>query len=77
MKRIVILILCMLMCVPALPADQSDKQKRVFGALATIIDGDTVPMFELMEVTIENKRVVKIIEVESVVEYSYDCGILF
>lgn len=32
---------------------------------------------ELMEVTIENKRVVKIIEVESVVEYSYDCGILF
>lgn len=32
---------------------------------------------ELVEVTIENKRVVKIIEVEKVVEYSYDCGILF
>lgn len=32
---------------------------------------------ELIEVTIENKLVVSMIEVEKVVEYSYDCGILF
>lgn len=56
MKRIVILILCMLLCIPALPDDLSDKRKRVVGALATIIDGDTVPTFELMEVTIYGRR---------------------
>ena len=51
MKRIVILLLTMVMCIPAFctEADDDDKQKRVLVALATIIDGDTVPTFEMME----------------------------
>ena len=59
MKRIVILLLTMVMCIPAFctePQDD-DKQKRVLVALATIIDGDTVPTFEMMEVTIYGKRI--------------------
>ena len=58
MKRIVILLLTMVMCIPAFCAesDDDDKQKRVLVALATIIDGDTVPTFELMEVTIYGRR---------------------
>jgi hypothetical protein len=58
MKRIVILLLTMVMCIPAFctEADDDDKQKRVLVALATIIDGDTVPTFELMEVTIYGRR---------------------
>ena len=51
MKRIVILLLSTLLCVQAFPAepDETDKQKRVLVALATIIDGDTIPTFEMME----------------------------
>ena len=59
MKRIVILLLTMVMCIPAFctEADDDDKQKRVLVALATIIDGDTVPTFEMMEVVIYGKRI--------------------
>ena len=58
MKRIVILLLAMVMCVPAFCTEPDDeKQKRVLVALATIIDGDTVPTFEMMEVTIYGKRI--------------------
>ncbi|MGX8690147.1 MAG: DUF4294 domain-containing protein [Bacteroidaceae bacterium] len=58
MKRIVILLLSTLLCVQAFPAepDETDKQKRVLVALATIIDGDTIPTFEMMEVTIYGRR---------------------
>ncbi len=59
MKRIVILLLTLVLCVPAfcaLPEDD-DKQQRVLVALATIIDGDTVPTFEMMEVTIYGRRI--------------------
>lgn len=58
MKRIVILLLATLLCVQAFPAepDETDKQKRVLVALATIIDGDTIPTFEMMEVTIYGRR---------------------
>ena len=59
MKRIVILLLTLVMCIPAFctQADDDDKQKRVLVALATIIDGDTVPTFEMMEVTIYGRRI--------------------
>lgn len=59
MKRIVILLQTLVLCVPAfcaLPEDD-DKQQRVLVALATIIDGDTVPTFEMMEVTIYGRRI--------------------
>ena len=58
MKRIVILLLAMVMCIPAFCTEpDDDKQERVLVALATIIDGDTVPTFEMMEVTIYGKRI--------------------
>ena len=58
MKRIVILLLTALLYVQAFPAEpeETDKQKRVLVALATIIDGDTIPTFEMMEVTIYGRR---------------------
>ncbi len=59
MKRIIILLLTLVLCVPAFctEPEDDDKQKRVLVALATIIDGDTVPTFEMMEVTIYGKRI--------------------
>ena len=58
MKRIVILFLAMVMCIPAFCTESDDdKQERVLVALATIIDGDTVPTFEMMEVTIYGRRI--------------------
>lgn len=60
MKRIVILFLAIITCIPgfcAQPDGDTDKQERVRVALATIIDGDTVPTFEMMEVTIYGRRV--------------------
>lgn len=59
MKRIVILLLTLVMCIPAFctEPDDDDKQQRVLVALATIIDGDTVPTFEMMEVTIYGRRI--------------------
>ena len=49
----------MLICAPVFcgePDDKNDKQKRVFVALATIVDGDTIPSFEMMEVVIYGQR---------------------
>ena len=59
MKRIIILLLAIFFCIPAFcgEPEDTDKQKRVLVALATIIDGDTVPTFEMMEVTIYGKRI--------------------
>ena len=59
MKRIDILLLAILTCIPGFciqPDGENDKQKRVLVALATIVDGDTIPTFELMEVTIYGRR---------------------
>jgi len=59
MKRSIILFLAILMCAPVIcgePDAKNDKQKRVFVALATIVDGDTIPSFEMMEVVIYGKR---------------------
>ena len=59
MKRLFILSLAFFMCLNAfcnMARKDDDKQKRVLVALATIIDGDTVPTFQLMEVTIYGRR---------------------
>ena len=48
MKRFALLILAFLI--------DSVKQKRVFIALSTIVNGDTIPSFELMEVVIYGRR---------------------
>lgn len=59
MKRLFILLLALFMCLTAFcntDDKDNDKQKRVLVALATIIDGDTVPTFQLMEVTIYGRR---------------------
>ncbi len=59
MKRFMILILTVLLAIPAysldLPADTA-RQNRVNVALATIVDGDTVASFEMMEVVIYGRR---------------------
>ena len=58
MKRTVILLFSLIICIPAFcgePGDD-DKQKRVFTALATIVDGDTIPSFQLMDVNIYAPR---------------------
>jgi hypothetical protein len=58
MKRIVTLLLTIFLSIPAFSEspEDTDKQKRVFVALATIVDGDTIPTFEMMEVVIYGKR---------------------
>lgn len=62
MKRIVILLLTVMVCLNAFSKapdkdKDTDKQKRVFVALATIVDGDTVPTVQLDEVVIYAKRI--------------------
>ena len=59
MKRFTLLILAFLIAVPSFgyTADvDTTKQKRVFIALSTIVNGDTIPSFELMEVVIYGRR---------------------
>lgn len=59
MKRIVILSLAIMMCISSFCGEadvDTVRQKRVFMALSTIVDGDTIPSFELMEVTIYGRR---------------------
>lgn len=59
MKRLIILVVTVFLAVPAycldLPADTA-RQNRVNVALATIVDGDTIPAFEMMEVVIYGRR---------------------
>lgn len=60
MKRTVILLLTILLCIPAFsaqPDNDKDKQQRVLVALATVVDGDTIPSVELSEVVIYGKRI--------------------
>ena len=59
MKRTVSILLAILMCIPAFCGEadaDTTKQKRVFVALATIVNGDTIPTFEMMEVVIYGRR---------------------
>ena len=62
MKRIVILLLTVMVCLAGFSKTpdkdkDTDKQKRVFVALATIVDGDTLPTVQLEEVVIYAKRI--------------------
>ena len=59
MKRIILLLLAIYTFIPAFcnqPDSDEDKQKRVFVALAAIVDGDTIPSYEIMEVTVYGLR---------------------
>lgn len=59
MKRFMILILTVLLAAPAYSLDllaDTTRQNRVNVALATIVDGDTIPSFEMMEVVIYGRR---------------------
>ena len=59
MKRLTLLILAILIAVPSFgyTADvDTAKQKRVFVALANVVNGDTIPSFQLMEVVIYGRR---------------------
>ena len=59
MKRIIIILLAIFTFIPAFcnqPDSEEDKQKRVFVALAAIVDGDTIPSYEIMEVTVYGLR---------------------
>lgn len=58
MKRTVILLFSLIMSIPAfcVEPDDDDKQKRVFAVLSTIVDGDTIPSFQLMDVNIYAPR---------------------
>ena len=59
MKRIIIILLAIFTFIPAFcnqPDSEEDKQKRVFVALAAIVDGDTIPSYEMMEVTVYGLR---------------------
>ena len=62
MKRIVTLLLTVMVCLAGFSKTpdkdkDTDKQKRVFVALATIVDGDTLPTVQLEEVVIYAKRI--------------------
>ncbi len=59
MKRTAILFLTILLCIPSFSTqpDDKDKYKRMLVAMATVIDGDTVPSVELAEVVIYGKRI--------------------
>lgn len=59
MKRIAILLLAIITCIPAICIEtdgDNDKQKRIIVALSEIVNGDTIPSFQLMEVTIYGRR---------------------
>ena len=59
MKRIILLLLAIYTFIPAFcnqPDSDEDKQKRVFVALAAIVDGDTIPSYDIMEVTVYGLR---------------------
>lgn len=59
MKRTAILFLTILLCIPSFSTqpDDKDKYKRMLVAMATVIDGDTVPSVELAEVVIYGKPI--------------------
>lgn len=65
MKRIVVLILCLAMAFTASASSKKDRKEKINLALSTVYEGDTIPSFNLMEVTIyarrnySNKRVQK------------------
>lgn len=59
MKRIILFLLAVNIFIPAFcnqPDSDEDKQKRVSVALAAIVDGDTIPSYEMMEVTVYGLR---------------------
>lgn len=56
MKRALALLLCLCFIVPAAHADDNDRYKNINVALATVYEGDTIPSFELMEVTVYGRK---------------------
>lgn len=57
MKRtLLISLICLLVPYLTFADNDEDRQKKLFFALATVANGDTIPSFELMEVNIYGRK---------------------
>lgn len=56
MKRVYILLIVALLVVPQMVSAEKSKQDKINVALSTVYKGDTIPSFELYEVTIYGRR---------------------
>jgi hypothetical protein len=56
MKRVYILLIVALLVVPQMVSAEKSKQDKINVALSTVYKGDTIPSFDLYEVTIYGRR---------------------
>ncbi|MBO5952338.1 MAG: DUF4294 domain-containing protein [Bacteroidaceae bacterium] len=56
MKRVYILLIVVLLVVPQMVSAEKSKQDKINVALSTVYKGDTIPSFDLYEVTIYGRR---------------------
>ncbi|MBR4303647.1 MAG: DUF4294 domain-containing protein [Bacteroidaceae bacterium] len=56
MKRVYILLIVALLVVPQMVSADKSKQDKINVALSTVYKGDTIPSFDLYEVTIYGRR---------------------
>jgi hypothetical protein len=56
MKRVYILLIVALLVVPQMVSAEKSKQDKINVALSTVYKGDTIPSFDLYDVTIYGRR---------------------
>jgi hypothetical protein len=56
MKRVYILLIVALLVIPQMVSAEKSKQDKINVALSTVYKGDTIPSFDLYEVTIYGRR---------------------